>query len=341
MATTSKQDYYELLGVPRKAALKQIRQAYRKLARKYHPDLNPGDKSAEEKFKQIQEAYDVLSDSKKRPMYDQFGFYSENYQGGPPPGAGAGPAGIHFDFGGFDFGGAGSTSFRDLFSQFFRGAGAEPGVAEPQRGDDLEYQIEIDFWEAVRGTVKKLSIMRLDTCSECRGTGTLGGAQQVCTACGGKGHITQTSGRMRFNITCQRCGGSGRLRTICRACAGEGRVCRAEAIPDHWAAPRATFTLSPRCCRTPFSSAGVTTFTPWCPSPLQKPRLVPRSKSPPWTAARSCAFRPAPTAARSFVGVRKVCRWHATQAAAATSTSRCKLWCPSRSTSACAICCGN
>jgi len=230
MATTSKQDYYELLGVPRKAALKQIRQAYRKLARKYHPDLNPGDKSAEEKFKQIQEAYDVLSDSKKRQMYDQFGFYSENYQGGPPPGAGAGSSGIHFDFGGFDFGGAGSASFRDLFSQFFRGAGAEPGVAEPQRGDDLEYQIEIDFWEAVRGTVKKLSILRLDTCSECRGTGALGGAQQVCTACGGTGHVTQTSGRMRFNITCQRCGGSGRLRTICRTCAGEGRVRRAETL---------------------------------------------------------------------------------------------------------------
>src|SRR5437870_7325008 len=154
MATTSKQDYYELLGVPRKAALKQIRQAYRKLARKYHPDLNPGDKSAEEKFKQIQEAYDVLSDSKKRQMYAQCGFYSENYQGGPPAGAGAGSSGIHFDFGGFDVGGAGSASFRDLFSQFFRGAGAEPGVAEPQRGDDLEYQIEIDFWEAVRGDRK-------------------------------------------------------------------------------------------------------------------------------------------------------------------------------------------
>src|SRR2546428_2960109 len=147
MATTSKQDYYELLGVPRKAALKQIRQAYRKLARKYHPDLNPGDKSAEEKFKQIQEAYDVLSDSKKRQMYDQFGFYSENYQGGPPPGAGAGSAGIHFDFGGFDFGGAWSASFRDLFSQFFRGAGAEPGVAHPPPGDRLAYPIRIDFWE--------------------------------------------------------------------------------------------------------------------------------------------------------------------------------------------------
>src|SRR2546426_8105009 len=122
MATTSKQGYYELLGVPRKAALKQIRQAYRKLARKYHPDLNPGDKSAEEKFKQIQEAYDVLSDSKKRQMYDQFGFYSENYQGGPPPGAGAGSSGIHFDFGGVDFGGDGIASFRDLVRPLFSDA---------------------------------------------------------------------------------------------------------------------------------------------------------------------------------------------------------------------------
>src|SRR5713101_5959057 len=119
MPTATKQDYYELLGVPRKAPLKEIRQAYRKLARKYHPDLNPGDKSSEEKFKQVQEAYDVLSDAKKRQMYDQF-------------------------------------------SQFFRGGGAAaeaPSGAEP--GSSLEYQIEISFWEAVRGTVKKLTISRL------------------------------------------------------------------------------------------------------------------------------------------------------------------------------------
>jgi molecular chaperone DnaJ len=229
MPTTTKQDYYELLGVPRRATLKEIRQAYRKLARKYHPDLNPGDKSSEEKFKQIQEAYDVLSDSKKRQMYDQFGFYAENYQGGPPPGSGTSPADVQFDFGGFDFGGAGGTSFRDLFSQFFRGAGAEVAT-QPQPGSDLEYQIEISFWEAVRGTVKKLTITRLDACVECRGTGSTGGAQQVCTACGGTGHTTQTSGRMRFNITCSRCGGTGRLRTICRACGGEGRVRRAETL---------------------------------------------------------------------------------------------------------------
>ncbi len=230
MPTTTKQDYYELLGVPRKATLKEIRQAYRKLARKYHPDLNPGDNSAEEKFKQIQEAYDVLSDSKKRQMYDQFGFYAENFQGGPPPGGGRGPGEVHFDFGGFDFGGAGGTSFRDLFSQFFRGARPEPASTQPEPGSDLEYQIEIGFWEAVRGAVKKLTITRLDVCAQCRGAGAAGGAPPVCTACGGTGHITQTSGRMRFNLTCPRCGGSGRLRTICRACGGEGRVRRADAL---------------------------------------------------------------------------------------------------------------
>ena len=231
MPTTTKQDYYELLGVPRKSTLREIRQAYRRLARKYHPDLNPGDKSAEERFKQIQEAYDVLSDTKKRQMYDQFGFYAENYQGGPPPGAGPRPGEIHFDFGGFDFGGAGGTSFRDLFSQLFRGASAERAAAQPEVGSDLEYQVDISFWDAVRGTVKKLSITRLDSCADCRGTGALGGGtQQICPACGGSGHTVQTSGRMRFNITCSRCGGGGRLRTLCRTCGGEGRVRRTEAI---------------------------------------------------------------------------------------------------------------
>src|SRR6202022_4667695 len=118
MATTTKKDYYKLLGVPRKASAKDIRTAFRKLARKYHPDLNPGDKSAEEKFKQLQEAYDVLSDSKKRQMYDQHGFYSDNFPaGGAPPGGGE--ADVNFDFGGFDFGGGGSEgaggggNFRD------------------------------------------------------------------------------------------------------------------------------------------------------------------------------------------------------------------------------------
>src|SRR5579863_2849253 len=156
MPTTTKQDYYELLGVPRKAAQKEIRQAYRRLARKFHPDLNPGDKAAEEKFKQVQEAYDVLSDTKKRQMYDQFGFDAERRGAAPPEEAG----GAHFE--GFDFGGQGGTNFRDLFGQFFRGgAGADRGVAEAEAGSDLEYGIDIGFWDAVRGTVKKLTITRL------------------------------------------------------------------------------------------------------------------------------------------------------------------------------------
>jgi molecular chaperone DnaJ len=233
MATTTKQDYYDLLGVSRKAAQKEIRAAYRKLARKYHPDLNPGDKSSEEKFKQVQEAYDVLSDAKKRQMYDQFGFETPGSGGMPQPGNGGD---VHFDFNGFDFGGQGAggagggPSFRDLFSQFFRGGGATteaPTQAEP--GSSLEYQIEIGFWEAVRGTIKKLTISRLDVCTECRGTGTVG-QPQTCTACGGSGQVTQTSGKMRFNLTCSRCGGSGRVRNICRVCGGEGRVRRADTI---------------------------------------------------------------------------------------------------------------
>jgi len=240
MPTTAKQDYYELLGVPRKAGAKDIRAAFRKLARKYHPDLNPGDKSSEEKFKQLQEAYDVLSDSKKRQVYDQYGFYSDNLPpGGPGGGAGApgGEPDVNFDFDGFDFGGGsgsgaagGGSNFRDLFSQFFSGgrgsAGMEP---EHEAGGDLEYQIEIDFWDAVRGAVKKLSITRLDTCETCHGTGAVG-TPQTCTVCGGTGTIRQAAGKMKFNVPCTRCGGTGKLRTVCKTCGGEGRVRRSETI---------------------------------------------------------------------------------------------------------------
>jgi molecular chaperone DnaJ len=246
MATTTKQDYYELLGVSRKATAKEIRASFRKLARKYHPDLNPGDKSAEEKFKQLQEAYDVLSDTKKRQMYDQVGFYSDNYQqGGPPPGqeSSGGAPNVNFDFGGFDFGGGsgsapgsvgggagGGASFRDLFSQFFRG-GARGGEMEVEQepGGDLEYQIEIDFWDAVRGAVKKLQITRMETCETCHGTGAIG-SPQTCPICGGTGTIQQAAGKMRFNVPCTRCGGTGKLRTVCKTCGGEGRIRRNETI---------------------------------------------------------------------------------------------------------------
>ena len=223
------------MGVPRKASAKEIRTAFRKLARKYHPDLNPGDKSAEEKFKQLQEAYDVLSDTKKRQMYDEHGFYSENYQpNGPGGGAPGGHEGVNFDFGGFDFGGAGGTtgggaSFRDLFGQFFRGGRGATVEPEVEPGGDLEYQIEVDFWDAVRGAVKKLSITRLDTCENCHGTGAIG-SPQTCPQCQGSGTIQQSAGKMRFNVPCPRCGGTGRLRTPCPVCGGEGRIRRTETI---------------------------------------------------------------------------------------------------------------
>jgi len=234
MPTTSKTDYYELLGVPRKASAKDIRTAFRKLARKYHPDLNPGDKAAEEKFKQLQEAYDVLSDSKKRQMYDQYGFYSENV---PPGGYGGGAEGtgdVNFDFSGFDFGGGtgagtGGGSFRDLFSQFFGGRGGSAAQEEAEIGADLEYRLEIDFWDAVRGAVKKIQITRLDTCQTCHGTGAVG-TPQVCPTCNGSGTIQQAAGKMRFNVPCNRCGGTGKLRTACKTCGGEGRVRHNETI---------------------------------------------------------------------------------------------------------------
>jgi molecular chaperone DnaJ len=241
MPTAAKQDYYELLGVPRKVSVKELRAAYRKLARKYHPDLNPGDKSAEEKFKQIQEAYDVLSDPKKRQVYDQFGFNTPGQGGAPPPGAGGygrvSPEDIHFDFGGFDFGGQGGNagagaSFRDLFSQYFRGANAAQAGAgrERERGDDLEYQIDITFGEAMHGTVKKLSFTRLDTCNVCHGAGVEPGDEKTCPTCNGSGQVTQVSGKMRFQITCSRCGGSGKLRSICRNCGGDGRIQRVDNL---------------------------------------------------------------------------------------------------------------
>jgi molecular chaperone DnaJ len=237
MPATTKQDYYERLGVRRKASAKDIRQAYRRLARKYHPDLNPGDKSAEEKFKQIQEAYEVLSDPKKRQMFDQYGFYAENLPGGPPPGAGRGPgphaADFNVDFGGFDFGGAGAGGvgggFRDLFSQFFRG-GAESTTVDTELPSDLEYQIDISFAKAVRSTVEKISFTRMDVCGACHGSGSSGATQQVCTACGGSGRRGQSASGLKFNVSCSRCGGTGRLRSVCRACHGEGRVERTDTI---------------------------------------------------------------------------------------------------------------
>jgi molecular chaperone DnaJ len=248
MPTASKKDYYEILGVERGANGDDIRKAYRRMARKYHPDLNPGDKAAEERFKNVQEAYDVLNDEKKRKIYDQYGFYSDNI---PPNGTGPGGAGAHpgggMGFEGFDFSdfvrnsgnrGAGPTvdeeaaggGFRNIFEQLFGGRGRGGAAAQPERGADLEYGLNVDFWQAIRGTQVRLNISRQETCPTCNGTGSSGTSVAVCPECDGTGTITQTAGAMKFNLTCQRCGGTGRLKNTCPTCRGEGRVTRQDTV---------------------------------------------------------------------------------------------------------------
>jgi molecular chaperone DnaJ len=260
MATPTKKDYYEILGVKKSASADDIRKAFRKLARKYHPDVNPGDKSAEEKFKSLSEANEVLSDPKKRKIYDQVGFYSDNIDpataeayaragasgggGGFPGGAphSGGGQGVPFDFGGFDFsdlmdnaarGRKSSSSsgggFRDIFGSIFgggRGAQAEEG---PAPGTDLEYQVNVPFWTAIRGGVMRLNIARQDVCSTCHGQGTLESPGK-CPECGGSGQITQTGGRMKFNVQCPRCHGTGKNLTMCPTCHGEGTVTNTEPL---------------------------------------------------------------------------------------------------------------
>jgi molecular chaperone DnaJ len=246
MATTQNKDYYGIIGVKKTATADEIRKAFRKLARKYHPDVNPNDKRAEEKFKEISEANDILSDEKKRKIYDQVGFYSDQIdpataeayarqqgggrQGSPP-----------VDFGGFDFsgfqgaqpqGGAGSASwgsFKDIFSGIFTGGEQQRRQRGPEPGTDLEYQVPVDFWTTIRGGNARLDIHRQEVCPTCHGQAS-SGAPMPCTECNGTGQVTQMGGRMKFNIACPRCGGTGRTMSTCGTCHGEGTVSRNEPI---------------------------------------------------------------------------------------------------------------
>jgi molecular chaperone DnaJ len=243
MPTTQNKDYYATLGVKKTATSDDIRKAFRKLARRYHPDVNPGDKKAEEKFKEISEANDVLSDEKKRKVYDQVGFYSDQIDpaqaeayarqqagGGQPP----------VDFGGFDFSGfqggagpqAGSASwgsFKDIFSGIFTGAQQPQRPRGPQPGTDLEYQATVDFWTAIRGGQARIQVNRQETCPTCHGQASTGGPTQ-CPECNGTGQVTQMGGRMKFNIPCPGCNGTGRTTDACATCHGEGVVNRTETV---------------------------------------------------------------------------------------------------------------
>ena len=249
MPTTTNKDYYATLGVKKTATPEEIRKAFRKAARRYHPDVNPNDKRAEEKFKEISEANDILSDEKKRKVYDRLGFYSdqidpaqaEAYARQQSAGGRSQVDFEGFDFSGFPGGaggpgqaggqqsGAGWGSFKDIFSGIFSGSQQPRQPRGPQPGTDLEYQATVDFWTAIRGGQARILINRQDTCPVCHGQTHTGGMMQ-CPECSGTGQVTQMGGRMKFNIPCPRCNGTGRASNTCSNCHGEGTVTRSESV---------------------------------------------------------------------------------------------------------------
>jgi molecular chaperone DnaJ len=240
----AKKDYYQILGVKKDAKADEIKKAYRKLARKFHPDVNPNDKTAEEKFKEIQEAYDILSDDKKRKVFDRFGYYADNLDvnssygtSGTSAGAAGGAGG--FDFSGFNFepGGSGgsSSSFRDIFSDLFSGSGSktaqpEPPRAMPKRGADIEMPLALSFEESVTGLTTNITVNRSEQCSRCQGAGDTGGAIVTCPTCKGAGQVQRSGGRLQFAQPCSDCEGTGRRRQPCSQCNGKGVTPKTEQV---------------------------------------------------------------------------------------------------------------
>jgi molecular chaperone DnaJ len=225
----NKEDYYSILGIPRSAKEPEIKKAYRRLARKNHPDVNPGDKSAEERFKKIQEAYDVLSDSKKRAVYDQYGFYSENFREQQPGGQNRGFEGINFS--GMDFSESGQSSFRDVFSELFSGGLGRGRPAGPAKGEDLEHHLNISFFESIKGLSTRMTLNRSSSCLSCEGTGLDKSAgQQTCPKCHGSGQEAKAHGFMRFSTQCRVCGGTGHIGGKCKSCGGSGITAFQETI---------------------------------------------------------------------------------------------------------------
>ena len=219
----NKRDYYEVLGVQKSASAEEIKKAYRKAAMKYHPDRNPGDKEAESKFKEVGEAYEVLSDDSKRQRYDQFGFagVDPNYGGG-----GNGPYGAGFSgFG--DFG-----DFGDIFGEFFGGGRSSRGgnaQNAPRRGDNLMSHLELTFEEAAFGCEKEVATQRIENCAVCNGSGSSDGVVETCTQCGGRGQVRSVQNfmgmQMQSTTTCPQCSGRGKIvKNPCTTCKGKGKV---------------------------------------------------------------------------------------------------------------------
>ena len=236
---SQREDYYGVLGVKRSASEDEIKKAYRRLARKYHPDVNPGDKSSEDKFKQVSEAYDILSDPKKKEVYDKFGSYSDNLRDAAGRGAGSGGSGFPpgFDFSNYDFGGGGqggSPNFKDMFGDIFTGGGggrsASSSRPQMQRGSDIEVPISLSFEDAINGINKTISLRRHDLCAKCSGSGESNGALVTCMTCRGTGKVSGGGGFFSFDQACQECRGSGKKRPPCNECYGKGTIPKTETV---------------------------------------------------------------------------------------------------------------
>ena len=230
MAATAKRDYYEVLGVEREASEAEIKKAFRKMARKYHPDVNPGDKSSEQKFKELNEAYEVLSDAKKKQQYDQFGHAAFDQGFGAGPGAGPGFEGFARQ-GGFNAGqGQGFEGFEDIFGNIFGGRATRP--RGPQQGEDVTYAVEIDLEDAIFGKPLHVDLRREVACSICKGSGSQPGTSpQTCPTCKGAGVLAQGRGFMQFSQTCPACRGEGTINpNPCRTCGGSGNIPKTDRI---------------------------------------------------------------------------------------------------------------
>jgi molecular chaperone DnaJ len=214
---TGKDDLYIILEVGRTASVNDIKRAFRKLARRYHPDINPGDLQAEDRFKRITEAYDVLSDPLKREFYDVNGFYTD----GVLEERGESTS-WEFSFQGFDFSRSSHSKFSEIFGHMFAGRASR---RQPEPGHDLEYPVSISFEESLRGRRATISLRRKNGCDVCGGSGQARGTREaVCPGCAGSGKAIRTKGHLQFAVTCSDCGGSGRYITPCTDCGGEGRV---------------------------------------------------------------------------------------------------------------------
>ena len=224
----NKRDYYEVLGVSKDASADDIKKAYRKSAMKYHPDRNPGDKEAEEKFKEIGEAYEVLSDPDKKARYDQYGF------AGVDPNFGAGAGG----YGGGGFGGFGDFGdLGDIFGEFFGGGGRSRGSAQsaPRRGENVMTRLELTFEEAAFGCEKEVATPRIENCPNCNGTGSADGVIETCSQCHGSGQVRTVQNfmgmQMQSTTTCPSCNGRGKIiKTPCNTCKGKGKVRRTNRV---------------------------------------------------------------------------------------------------------------